>query len=242
MRAASLHARAVPRTVDISKTYPGVVALDHVDLVGVARRGDRADRRERRRQIDADARARRRRRAERRRHPDRRRRTALADGRGRDQGGHRLRPPGAQSLRQSRCRRQRLYRPRAGLWRAAETDRPQTAPRPGAAAARASRRRFRARCAACRIVAGPASARRDHQGAVARCAPCHHGRADLQPDPDRDRPPDAGHRGPQGRGRQHHLHHASPERGDAMRRSRRGVARRTRGRRARRAPNFRRPR
>ena len=60
----------------------------------------------------------------------------LAHRRGRDRGRHRLRPSGTQSLRQSRRRRQRLHRPRAAAWRAAEARRPQAALRTGAAAAR----------------------------------------------------------------------------------------------------------
>ncbi len=39
---------------DITKTYPGVIALAHVSLSRVAGRGDRPGRRERRRQIDLD--------------------------------------------------------------------------------------------------------------------------------------------------------------------------------------------
>ena len=52
-------------------------------------------------------------------------------------------------------------------------------------------------------------------------------------DLDRDRAADAGHRRAQGRRRQRHLHLAPPERGRALRRSRRRAARRAHGRRAR---------
>ena len=47
---------------------------------------------------------------------------------------------------------------------------------------RPARRRLRARHAGRRPVAGAAAAGRDRQGAVARRAPRHHGRADLEPD------------------------------------------------------------
>ena len=116
--------------IDISKTYPGVVALDRVDarrsrrgevigligengagkstlmkiLGGVAAPTDRHD-------------------------PHRRRRADAAHRRRRHRRRHRLRPPGAQPLRQSRRRRQRLHRPRAALGRPAEADRPQEAAR-----------------------------------------------------------------------------------------------------------------
>ena len=100
---------------------------------------------------------------------------------------HRLRPPGAQPLRQSRRRRQHLHRPRAAARRAAEARRPAAAARRGRAAARAARRRLRARHAGRRPVARPAAAGRDRQGAVAQRAARHHGRADLEPDARRDR-------------------------------------------------------
>ena len=60
----------------ITKTYPGVMALDNVSLRVMPRRGAGADRRERRRQIDADEDPGRRRRADRRHDPHRRARAS----------------------------------------------------------------------------------------------------------------------------------------------------------------------
>ena len=59
--------------IGISKTYPGVVALDRGRASPSRRRGHRPDRRERRRQVDADEDPRRRHRADQRHDPDRRR-------------------------------------------------------------------------------------------------------------------------------------------------------------------------
>ena len=67
--------------------------------------------------------------------------------------------------------------------------------------------------AGCRPVARAAPACRDRQGAVARRAPRHHGRADLEPDRRRDRAAAQGHRRAQGRRRRGDLHLAPPERG-----------------------------
>ena len=143
-------------------------------------------------------------------------------------GRHRLRPPGTQPVRQSRRRRQRLPRPRAAV----------AAGRCGWSTAARSTRHGRGRCcerlgvdfepddAGRRAVARAAPAGRDRQGAVARRAPRHHGRADLEPDARRDRPAARGHRRAQGRRRQRHLHLAPPERGRALRRPRRRAARR----------------
>ena len=146
-----------------------------------ARRGAGADRRERRRQVDPDEDPGRRRRAERRDDPHRRRGACAAHGRRRHGGGHRLRAPGAQPLRQSRRGGQCDDRARAGLRRAVEADRPDGAQGKGDAAAAAARRRLRGQHAGRPPVARPTPARRDHQGAVARGAHRHHGRADLEP-------------------------------------------------------------
>ena len=101
---------------------------------------------------------------------------------------HRLRPPGAQPLRQSRRRRQHLHRPRAaagGPLRLVDRATLRALVRP---LLERARRRLRARHAGRRAVARAAAAGRDRQGAVARRAAGHHGRADLEPDPRRDRP------------------------------------------------------
>ena len=102
-----------------------------------------------------------------------------------------------------------------------------------AAAARQARRGFRPGHAGRRAVARPEAAAGDRQGALARGAPRHHGRADLQPDHHRDRAAAAGDPGSQGPGGQRDLHLAPPERGRTLRRPRGRAARRPRGGRAR---------
>ena len=96
----------------------------------------------------------------------------------------------------------------------------------GAAAARPAGRGVRPGHAGLRAVARPKTAPGDRQGALARCAPRDHGRADLEPDHHRDRAAAAGDLGPQGAGRQRDLHLASPERGRRLRRPRGRPARR----------------
>ena len=148
----------------------------------VPRRGIRPDRRERRRQIDADARTGRRDRAERRRDPHRRQGPRPDDRERGDAGRHCLRAPGTEPVRESRRRGQRLYRARKAYWRAAEAGGRRGDARPRDAAAGAARRRFQARHANRKPVHRGASDGGDRQGALDRRPRDHHGRADLQPD------------------------------------------------------------
>ena len=100
----------------------------------------------------------------------------------------------------------------------------------GAAAARG--RGFRPRYPRGRSVAGPAPAAGDRQGALARGPARHHGRAHLLPHPVGDRPADGGDRRSQGPWRQHHLHFPPPQRDQALRRPGGRAARRQGRRRA----------
>ena len=133
--------RALLELAGITKVFPGVTALDNIDLSVAARRGAGPYRRKRRRQIHPDENPRRRRKAD--------IRGIRIDGhdRGAHRNGidarrHRFRPPGTQPVRQSRRRRQCLYRPRTADLRLGQ---PQTPARTSGAIARSSGCRFRSR-------------------------------------------------------------------------------------------------
>ena len=181
--------------VNITKAYPGVVALQRRQPFDREGRGGRSDRRERRRQVDADEDPRRRRRTKRRRHP-----------RGRQGTRRRLAsttrsPPGIAFVHQELnlfdnldvaanvfIGREPLY---GGPLKLIDTKALQRA---RAAAARPARSRFQARHAGRAAVARADAAPRDRQGAVARRPARHHGRADIEPHHHRDRTPDEGDR------------------------------------------------
>ena len=118
-----------------------------------------------------------------------------------DRDGGRPAPASPSCTRNSTCSRTSTSRPTSFIGREPLAGGPLR-PDPHAArmhdqvapAARAARCRFRAGDAGRRTLDRAAPARRDRQGAVDRGARHHHGRADLEPDAEGDRPPAAGHR------------------------------------------------
>ena len=180
--ARSRWPRAFPELMGIGRSILAWSRSTDVELFRARGRGHRPDRREWRRQVDADEDPRRRRRAERRHHRDRRRRAAAPDRR-----ATRSRRASPSSIRNSISSTISMSRPMSS-----SAASPCMAGRCSSSTASGCMRRcgrssnvsaqISARYAGRRTVARAAATGRDRQGAVARCAPRHHGRADLQPD------------------------------------------------------------
>ena len=178
---------------------------------GPARRGPCADRRERRRQVDADAPRRRRLPARQRHHRARRRVDRRPQRAGRRRRRHRHGVPGAQPRRRAQRRRQHLCRPPAD--QPPRRHPPRADARGRQAHPRRPRGRHRSPHAGVAAFARPAADGRDRQGAVARAQAAHPRRADLVADAHREPPPVSRHPPARRPGRGDHLRLA-PDVGD----------------------------
>ena len=150
---------------DVTKVYPGTVAVKHANFEVRARRGQRAGRRERRRQVDADEDHRRRRAADARaRSCSTARRCRFASSGDARRARHRHGVPGAEPVPQPEVAENIFIDPRDHQ-RPASTSTTRQQERRGRRVPRPPRGRHPARHAGRGPAHRPAAARRDRQGA-----------------------------------------------------------------------------
>jgi ABC-type sugar transport system, ATPase component len=219
------------RITEMTKRFPGTLALDNVDLVVERRHDPRPGRRERRRQVDAAQGARGRLPPHVRPHRDRRRRGRRVDTTARARARHRHRLPGAEPAGEPLRRTQHLARRRAD--ERARDRRARCRAGRHACARADGRLHHRPGAEGGEDPALRASARRDRKGAHAATAAAPHlRRADRRSRPGRRRPPLPHRRGPARRGCGDHLRQPPLQGGTAHLRPRDRAQERPRRRRA----------
>ena len=191
---------------NVRKEFPGVVALDNVNLrirrgTVHALMGENGAGK-----VDADEDHRRRLPARYRRDPPQGQpgqdRVAASSPRSR----HRHDPSGAQPDAVHDGRREHLDPTRAG--KCLRPDQPPRTQPPHRGAVQAALDRHRPAIGGARSFCRDAPDDRDRQGGLLRIRYPDHGRADLGPHRSRSDPPLQDHRGPESAGQGHHLHHA----------------------------------